>query len=101
MNNIHFEQLWELCENLHDKFSHEEYSIIFDELKLKINLYQKVIESTLDPIEMKKAKSRILGEILLSITKLSFNDDINVFAALNDAYYFHDIQANIKKYNTK
>lgn len=91
---IHFEELWEKCENLHKQINGDTpISSIMDELAMKINLY-KVIDSK-DEVpseEKKKAKSRILGEILLSLTHLSLKDDINVFEVLNFAHQYRDAE---------
>ena len=91
---IHFEELWEKCENLHKQIGGDiEVSSIMDELAMKVNLY-KVIDSKEEiPVEeKKKAKSRTLGEILLTITHLSLKDDINVFDALNVAHHYRDVE---------
>lgn len=79
----HFEDLWCQAENFH-KNSDSSISSIMDELSMKINLY-KLFESQKDSAELKKIKSRTLGEILLVITNLSLKEDINVFEALNTA----------------
>ena len=72
----HFEELWEQCENFH-KNNIAETSIpqLIEELVLKVNLY-KTIDSQADMLgtELEKIKSRILGEILLTITGYGFAD---------------------------
>lgn len=91
---IHFEELWEKCENLHKQMGGDTPApSILDELAMKINLY-KIIDSKEEiPVEeKKKAKSRTLGEILLTLTHLSFKDDINVFEALNVAKQYRDME---------
>lgn len=91
---IHFEDLWEKCEQLHKQMDADvPVSSIMDELAMKINLY-KVIDSKgeVSTDEMKKAKSRTLGEILLTLTHLSLKDDINVFEALSVAQQYRDAE---------
>ncbi len=76
----HFENLWEYCEFLNkDKFS----ETIFDELLMKINLY-KAFDSKkeISIEENQKIKLRLFGEILYTLTALSFKENINVFDAL-------------------
>jgi hypothetical protein len=84
---IHFEELWEKCENLHKELGHDDNVLtIIDELAMKINLY-KLIDGKIDvPIEERqKIKSRTMGEILLTLTNLSLKDNINVFESLSIA----------------
>lgn len=90
---VHFEQLWELCEAHYKKMnSHNSAQSILDELVMKINLY-KIIDqkSEIDEIERKKIKSRLFGEILLTLTNLSLTDNVNVFESLLIAFNFHNI----------
>jgi len=86
---MHFEDLWEQAESSHKNKSMSISSII-EELLLKINLYQIISEKEMPIDEKQKAKSRLLGEILLSITHLSLTDNINVFEALTEALQFHN-----------
>src|SRR5579871_3021150 len=82
---IHFEELWEKCENVH-KDSPDAVPAIVDELSMKINLY-KLLDGRIDipEEERQKLKSRTMGEILLTLTHLSLKDNINVFEALSVA----------------
>lgn len=99
-NMIHFEQLWEQCENLHKETKPDsQISGLVDELMMKISLY-KAIDQKIDLAadERKKIKSRTLGEILLTITNISLQDDINVFDALNTAFKYHSIEIYSQKY---
>jgi hypothetical protein len=83
----HFEDLWEKCESINTDISSDSISSILDELLLKINLYRTIDEQNkFDLNELKIIKSRTLGEILLTLTKLSLKDDINVFSALEVAF---------------
>lgn len=81
----HFEELWEQCEKYHiDSIKEQNHLSIYDELILKINLYKALDNKTeISEHERKNIKSRILGEILFTLTSLSIKDDINVFSALN------------------
>lgn len=98
---IHFEELWEKCENLNKEISSDELSSsIIDELMMKLNLY-KLIDSQKDITDedKQKVKSRTLGEILLTLTNLSLKDNINVYEALATAYKFRSISHYNEKYN--
>lgn len=94
---MHFEELWEKCENLNKEFCQENNSEILDKLLLQINLYKTLNQKTDIPIdEQKKIRSRIIGEILFALTHLSLNDDINVFSALNEVYQIYNTDYNEK-----
>lgn len=83
----HFEELWENCENLHKKnLNNDSVITIIDELNMKINLY-KLLDGKIDlqKDELQKIKSRTMGEILLTLTKLSLIDNINVYESLSIA----------------
>lgn len=92
---MHFEELWEMCEKLQEEGA--PVLNITEELLMKVNLY-KMIDGKIDtPVEERhKIKSRILGEILLTITKLSITDNINVYAALNSAYQYRAVENSVK-----
>ena len=97
---IHFENLWEKCEQYHKNSSSDNSSDdILSEIIFKINLL-KIIESKADlpKEEAEQAKSRLLGEILFSLTNLSLKDNINVFQALNVALLGHSIGHYSDKY---
>jgi hypothetical protein len=84
---IHFEELWEKCENLHKELGYNDNVLtIIDELAMKINLY-KLIDGKIDvpEEERQKIKSRTMGEILLTLTNLSLRDNIDVFESLSIA----------------
>jgi hypothetical protein len=86
---MHFEELWEACEE-QNKRAPKSSSNIVDEIIIKIGLYKRMVEDRNIPGEDKrKAKVRILGEVLHSITNLSLIDEINVFDALAQAYSFY------------
>ena len=97
---IHFENLWEKCENFHKETEFDEdVSPIISEIVMKLKLYEAVDQKIDDSIEEKeKAKSRILGEILLSLTLLSLRDNINVYEALHIALMHHSIDECSEKY---
>lgn len=102
MNDVkHFEELWEKCESFHKEESKNETNTqsILDALGMKINLY-RLIDSNyaLEKEDSEKAKSRLLGEILLTLTNLSLEDNINVFEALAVAYKSHIVDSYSKKY---
>ena len=87
----HFETLWEKCELLH-KGSNIGTSASIDEFMLLLNLYKAIDQKTemQEKERKKKIKSRIIGEILFTLTRLSLQDNINVFESLNDVLQDHD-----------
>lgn len=97
--NIHFEDLWEQCEKSHKDIGLDTTSQIIEELNLKISLFSAFSDKTsLDPEDMKMIKSRTVGEILLTLTKLSLKEDINVFEALSVALQNKNISVCSAKY---
>jgi hypothetical protein len=97
---ISFEDLWNKCEGFQkDASANTQVQQITDELVLKINLY-KVIDAKqeIPEEERQKVKSRILGEILLAITCLSFKDNINIYESLSLALQYRSIDHYDKKY---
>ena len=99
---IHFEELWNKCETLQeDAAKHDTTQSIIDELVLKLNLYKAIDSKTeIDSQEREKVKSRTMGEILLTLTKLSMKDNINVYEALNIAMQYRSIGHYQQKYGT-
>ena len=89
----HFEELWEQCENFQkDGGKVSDVPILLEELSLKLNLYQAIDAKTEIPVEdRQKVKSRLLGEILLTLTGLSLKDNINVYEALNIALQYRSL----------
>lgn len=85
----HFETLWETCESFHNG-SRTSIGSSIDELILKLNLYKAIDQKTEIPEkDREKIKSRTMGEILFTLTKLSLQDNINVFEAMKTALQFH------------
>jgi hypothetical protein len=74
---IHFEDIWNESESFHSK---ESFS--FEELELKIKIYQLLDSTNLSEEDKNKAKEIAFGEILFTLTNLSLKDNINVFEAL-------------------
>lgn len=103
-NDLHFEELWERCENLQREASAQaEMPAILDELMMKLTLYRS-LDGKMTEIpeeERQKVKSRTLGEILLVITCLSYKENVNVFEALNTALYHRTLQHLDQKYPLK
>lgn len=99
---MHFEELWEKCEQLHQEFTKDDQVMsLIDQLILQLNLYKVVdLKSEIPEEERQKIKSRTFGEILLTLTNLSLKDNINVFSALNSAYQFSSVDSYASKYNT-
>jgi hypothetical protein len=96
---IHFEELWEQCENVQKEASADiTASAIIEELILKLNLY-KVLDakSEIPPTELKKIRARVLGEILLTMTSLSVKDNVDVYEALSMALQYRRLEQYQKK----
>jgi hypothetical protein len=96
--SIHFEELWEKCEKFHQETDNNDpVSTIVNELMLKIDLYKMIDAKTEIPDEERqKAKSRTMGEILLTLTCLSLKDNINVFESLSIAQQYRRLEAQKK-----
>lgn len=89
---IHFEQLWEKCEKLYEQDDSSVENIL-DELSMKINLYKLIGSKEGVPAdELQKVKSRALGEILLTLTHLSWKENINVFEVLSIAQQYRSLE---------
>ena len=81
--NIHFENLWEHAENAQQKNASACNTIdIIEELLMKINLYKTSDNKDFDDEQRKSIKSRLMGEILFTLTKLSIKDNIDVYESL-------------------
>jgi len=97
---MHYEELWEKCEEYHKESSiDDDAESIVKEITMKLGLYDAVNKQISSSIEDKeKAKSRLLGEILFSLTALSLKDNINVYEALQIALMHHNIDLYSDKY---
>lgn len=90
---MHFEELWEKCETLHKEAGASSSASLASELSLKLDLYKVLdLKDDLTEQEKQKIKSRVLGEILLTITNISLVDNINVYQALDEALKFRSIE---------
>jgi hypothetical protein len=89
----HFEVLWVRSEEFQKKTGTiSDVPVLLEELGLKITLYKAIDAKTEIPEEdRQKVKSRLLGEILLTLTGLSFKDNINVYEALNIALQYRSL----------
>ena len=87
---MHFEELWESCENFYkDSKLITNSKALLEELDLKINLYKAVdSKQEIPEEERQKVKSRVLGEILLTLTGLSLKDNVNVYESLSIALQY-------------
>lgn len=97
---MHFEELWELCENFHKETTDmSDIGNVISALLLKMNLY-KSLDAQKDMLgeEMQKVKSRALGEIVLALTCLSLKDNINVYEALGTALQLRSVDYYNKKH---
>jgi hypothetical protein len=96
----HFEELWEQCEKFHQESDGQENNpALIEEVMMKFNLYQ-VIDSRQDlsAEEKQTLKAFTLGEVLLTLTHLSLNDNIDVYKALQTALKFKSIDNFNQKY---
>lgn len=87
---MHFEELWEKCESMHSDVN---TGIVLNEILAKISLYKSINQASSNKEyneELARSKSKIMGEILWSITKLSVADNINVFKSLNEVMKFSE-----------
>lgn len=98
---MHFEHLWEQAENTFQMktFSLEE---VINNLLLKINLYHSFVEKMNNDVsdeEVSKIKTHLMGEILLTLTQLSYKENINVFQALKMSLDFNNVNLLNDKWN--
>jgi len=95
----HFEELWVDCENFYkDSKLITNTSTLLEELTLKISLYKAIDSKEEIPEEdRQKVKSRILGEILLTLTGLSLKDNVNVYDSLSVALQYRSADFSIRK----
>lgn len=100
---MHFEELWEKCEQLHQEANQKGQpttNTLLEELMMKINLY-KAIDAQGGEIageDRQKIKSRTLGEILLTLTHVSLIDGVDVFEALGVALQYRSVGFYQQKY---
>ncbi len=96
---MHFEELWEQCENFYkDSKLITDSNSLLEELSLKLNLYKAIDSKEEIPAEdRQKVKSRVLGEILLTLTGLSLKDNVTVYEALNIALQYRSADFNSRK----
>jgi hypothetical protein len=83
----HFEDVWVQSEQLFsDTIGNVKVGQIIMEMQAKLSVYKTISEQDkLDPADLAKAKERLLGNIIMSLTKLSLKDNIDVFPALKGA----------------
>jgi hypothetical protein len=89
----HFEDLWIACEDFQKEAAEpRDIPAMAEELKMKIDLYKAITDKTKIPSEeLRKMRTRIMGEILMTLAGLSFKDNVNVFEALAQALQFRTI----------
>lgn len=93
----HFENLWCKSESLHKDIEQETVADIIKEITMKLGLFSAISQKNLANEDLENAKTHLMGEILLSLTKLSLKENIDVYVALNTAIMQH----NISNYTTK
>lgn len=102
MTNMHFEELWEKCEALNKEASDPTVPTenLMQDLRMKLDLYLAIDSRTeLPEADRQNAKSRTLGEILMTLTHLSLRDNINVYEALGVALQHHSVNYFSQKYH--
>jgi hypothetical protein len=94
-----FDQVWEESELISKQLnSDSKPSSIIDEISLKLNLYKSICENeSMDSDEKFKTQEFIMGEILFSLSALSYNENINVFKALKTVSKYKAISLYSKK----
>lgn len=85
-----FEELWTKCEDFNKNTSNTNDSI--NEILMKFNLYLSIDKKEMSNDEKNKLKNRVMGEILLSLSNISLLDNINIFAALHEAYQYRSLE---------
>lgn len=97
---ITFNELWEKCEKFHqEEKDGSSSSELIDGLSMKLNLYKIIdLKPEIPEEDRQKIKDRTMGEILLTLTQLSYKDNINVFEALSTALQYHNIETYSNKY---
>ncbi len=81
---MHFENLWEICENFHKENNTPSDSI--DHIITKLNLYKSLNENNNFPKDvLQEMKEHLIGEILFDLTYLSLKDNINTFKVLQSS----------------
>ncbi len=92
----HFEELWEQCEDFHkNSLNNSTSQEDLNELSLKFSFYKKLMEKESNEEGLKKAKSRMMGEILFLLTKFSLKDDVNTFTALKEVLEYKEMEKSI------
>jgi hypothetical protein len=83
---MHFEELWEKCEEFHNKKPYnEDLSNIIDEVVIKLNLIKIInIKSEISEEDKHASVEKILGSVLFLLTKISVKENINVYKILLD-----------------
>jgi hypothetical protein len=97
---LSFSELWEKSEQFHKEIGPPDSAQLLEELLLKINLY-KALEQKLETVaseDLEKTKSRLMGEILFTLTGLSLKDNINVFEVLSIALQHRSVDFYSAKY---
>lgn len=95
---MHFEELWTKCEAFFNESGNDNTASILDELQLKVQLYQTMAAKEIPEEEKQQVKTRLLGEILMTLTHLSLKEDVNVFEALVQALQWRSVQHYQQKY---
>jgi hypothetical protein len=98
---MHFENVWEECEKSHGELT-EDVSSIINELILKINFY-KAFDFKTESLneEQQKIKAHAFGELLFSLTKLSYKENVNVYEALSYVLHHRSIEHYSALYSSK
>jgi hypothetical protein len=90
---LSFSELWEKAELFCEKSSPDDTTDeILDPTIMQLTLYKAIDKKEIPIEDRKKIKSRLFGEILFMMTKLSLKDNINVFEALGLSLKDHSVE---------
>jgi len=95
---MHFEDLWNKCESISDKESSTDDLVKNLEMKFAFLKALLLKKESIDESEYASAVNKLFGEVLFSLTQLSFYENINVFKSLNESYNFQNINNLNDKY---
>lgn len=88
--NISYEMLWEASEHLF-KDDKSDTSSIVNELIAKFSFYKTIDTSELAQEEKNKAKQFIMGNILVTLSHLTYKENINIYPIHKEAIATHKI----------
>ena len=88
--NISYEVIWEASENLYTNDPADTNSII-TEIIAKLTVYKTLNTTEVSLEEQNKAKHYLMGNILSTLSHLTYKDNTNIYTALQDALRNHKL----------